>query len=164
MGLDWLVNYKPKTGEDNSFYKIKNKIKRLDKEETNNEDELESLRNALKEISITPEDTINSLSLAELKETEDIFEGGSFLTSNHDFRGQVVSYSELINDDLIEEAYKNHGAKKCIEYANKLEHKISEYKYDELEEEEQEDYNDINQAIKWLRFWGKHGHGFSAWY
>ncbi len=164
MGLDWLVNYKPKIGNEETFYNIKNKIKQLDKDETDNEDELESLRNGLKEISITPEDTINSLSSEELKDAEDIFEGGSFLTSNHDFRGKVLSYSELIDNDLIEEAYINHGDKKSIEYANKLEHSLSEYKYDELEEEEQEDYNDIIQAIKWLRFWGKHGHGFTAWY
>ena len=166
MGLDWIVNYKPQEGHESSFYKIKNRIKSLDKDnnENENENEIESLRNALKDISITPEDTINSLSDEELKETEDIFEGGSFLTNNHDFRGKIVAYSELLNDDLIEEAHVNHGAKKSIEYANKLEKKISEYKYDELEEEEQEDYDDIVQAIKWLRFWGKHGHGFTAWY
>jgi hypothetical protein len=166
MGLDWIVNYKPIEGNESSFYKIKNRIKKLDKEAYHSsiENEIDDLRNSLKKISITPEDTINILSEQELQETDNIFEGGSFLTSNHDFRGQVISCSELLNETLIEEAYVHHGAKKSIEYANKLEHSLSEYKYDELEEEEQEDYNYIIRAIKWLRFWGKHGHGFTAWY
>ncbi len=164
MGLDWIVNYKPQEGNESCFYKIKNRIKQLDKDNNDNEAEIESLRDSLKAISITPEDTINSLSEEELKEVEDVFEGGSFLTSDYDFRGKLVAYSELLNDDLIEEAHTNHGAKTSIEYANKLEKKLSEHKYEALEEEDQEDYDDIVQAIKWLRFWGKHGHGFTAWY
>lgn len=174
MGLDWLVNNKPKVNSNNEsskteYHKIKNKIKSLEKEEEDNnssflEHEIEDLRNALKEISITPEDTINSLSEQELKDTEDIFEGGSFLTSNNDFRGKLVAYSELLNDDLIEEAHENHSAKQSIEYANKLEKYLVKYDYNNLNEEEKEDYDDIIRAIKWLRFWGKHGHGFTAWY
>ncbi len=166
MGLDWVVNYKPKNGNESSFYKIKNRIKTLENNtnDSSNENEIEDLRNSLKNISITPEDTINNLSEQELIETEDIFEGGSFLTSNHDFRGKLVAYSELLNDDLIEEAHDNHGAKKSIEYADKLEQQLSKYNYDNLNEDEQEDYDDIIRAIKWLRFWGKHGHGFTAWY
>ncbi len=165
MGLDWLVNYKPIKGKETSFYKIKNRIKHLEYENNeSNNDEIESLQEALEDISITPEDTINNLSSEELKDANNIFTGGSFLTSNHDFRGQKVSYSELINKKLIEESYQNHGAKKSIEYADKLEINLSKYNYDELYEEEKEDYDDIIQAIKWLRFWGKHGHGFTAWY
>ncbi len=171
MGLDWLVNSKPKLNENNesNFYKIKNKIKRLDNENNEeNENEIDDLRERLKEISISPEDTINSLTNLGLEEelntAKEFLIGGSFLTSNYDFRGGLVSNSDLISEKLTDEAYKNHGAKASIKYADKLEKELSEYIYDELDEEEKEDYDDIILAIKWLRFWGNHGHGFSAWY
>ncbi len=168
MGLDWLVNSKPKINGNNeaNFYKIKNKIKKLDYENNiDNENEIDELKQSLKEISISPEDTINSLTNQGLEgDLNEFLLGGSFLTSDHDFRGKLVSNSDLISENLADEAYINHDANESIKYADKLEKELSEYKYDELDEEEQEDYDDIILAIKWLRFWGKHGHGFSVWY
>ncbi len=165
MGLDWIVKNKPISGKEVLFNKIKYKIKILEKKEEES-DEIEELRSKLEDISITPSDTLDScnLSTSEIKELDDIFEGGSFLTSMHDFRGRKVSDSELINEELTEEAYEDHDAYKCIEYASRLEQNLSEYKYEELNEEQKDDYDDIIQAIKWLRFWGKHGHGYYAWY
>jgi hypothetical protein len=88
----------------------------------------------------------------------------SLLCSSCDFRGKGISYSNLIGQELSEEAYLDHTPDEMINYANKLQDKLKEYNKNELNEEQLEDYLFVKRGIKWLKFWGKKGHGYYAWY
>jgi len=121
------------------------------------------LEKQLENISISPHDTINKNE--DDDDVNDIMEGGgSFLTSSLDFRGKVIGTADIIDEELAEEAYENHTPKQCIDYAERLEFAISSYNKDKLNEDEVDDFENINKGIKWLKFWGKNGHGYYAWY
>jgi hypothetical protein len=166
MGLDWIVESKPCDNEAETFYKIKYKLKLLNQNSEENETEISELETELKEISYTPEDTLGDLTEEEVNKLDEIFKGGSFLTSAHDFRGKCIGESELLNEELKEEAYEHHNAEQCIEYAMKLEVFLEGIDKNTLDEEADEisDYEYIEEGIKWLKFWGKSGHGYYAWY
>lgn len=85
----------------------------------------------------------------------------SFFASKLDFRGQIIGRSDLIDDDLREEAYEDHNSIEMLEYADKLDLCLKKFDSNTNEESELED---IADAIKWLRFWGSKGHGFRVWY
>ena len=71
---------------------------------------------------------------------------------------------KLLPELLKEEAYSNHNAEQCIEYAYKLEVFVESINKKDLDDDELEDYDYINKGIKWLKFWGNNGHGYGAWY
>ena len=168
MGLDWIVETKPNNhniDNINEYYKLKYKLHVLNKCEKNHTEEIEHMIKELEEekkcISITPKETLESL-VNDDDYFDDFLIGGSFMTSNFDFRGEYVGQSDILAESLKEEAYDNHNAEQCIEYACKLEVYLESIT--ELDEEEQEDYDCILKAIKWLKFWGSNGHGYYAWY
>jgi hypothetical protein len=86
----------------------------------------------------------------------------SFVTSKLDFRGQIIGRSDLIDDELREEAYEDHTSEQMLEYADKLE--ICLNKFDREQTNEESELEDIADTIKWLRFWGSKSHGFRVWY
>jgi len=86
----------------------------------------------------------------------------SFLTSTVDFRGQIIGRSDLIDDELREEAYEDHNAEEMLVYADKLEECLNKFNKEQTNEESE--LEDIADAIKWLRFWGSRSHGFRVWY
>ncbi len=162
MGLDWIVENKPCEGNEKEFKKLTKKLKKLREEEPGNE-EIGEIEDRLEEISFKPYDAMDDYTEEELNELDEIFVGGSFLTSSFDFRGKQIGHSELIEEELKDEAYEDHNPKECIEYAEKLELSISAYNKETMNEDEKEDYDNVNRGIKWLKFWGKHGYGFTAW-
>jgi hypothetical protein len=122
MGLDWIVENKPKDNIE-QYYKLKYKLNLLydydefKKESTRNEiiNKIKETKEQLKEYSITPQETLDKLDdnkeeEEEKDDKEEFFIGGSFLTSNHDFRGEIISTSELLPELLKEEAYSNHNS------------------------------------------------------
>ncbi len=162
MGLDWIVESKPCEGDEKEFKKLQKQLRKLNEDNPGSE-EIEEIEELLKDISITPQDTIGDFNDDELEDYDEIMIGGSFLTSSLDFRGKNISYSELIDDELKEEAYEHHNPNECIEYANKLELSLAVHNKDTLTEEQKEDYDNVNRGIKWLKFWGTNGHGYHAW-
>ncbi len=162
MGLDWIVENKPCDGDEKEFKKLLKQLRKLNEDDPGNE-EIEEIENKLNEISFTPQDTISDFNEDELEELDDVMVGGSFLTSSLDFRGKDITFSQLIDEELKDEAYEDHTPKECIQYANKLELSLSVHNKDNLSEEQKEDYDNIDRGIKWLKFWGTNGHGFHAW-
>ena len=86
----------------------------------------------------------------------------SFLTYKLDFRGQIIGRSDLIDDELREEAYEDHNSNQMLKYADKLEACLQ--KFDRNQTDEESELTDIADAIKWLRFWGSKSHGFRVWF
>lgn len=81
------------------------------------------------------------------------------MCSSLDFRGKVVSSSEALEEGLKNEAYDDHDAAACVDYADRLEaalRSVHDKHLDELIE--------LRSAVKWLRYWGTRGFGYSAWY
>jgi hypothetical protein len=165
MGLDWIIEYKPKDNQFELFYKIKHQLKSLYESNDSTSEEIASnLEEQLKNITNSPEYTVNNLNDDGLNEYTEFMNNKHYLINIRDFRGEFIAQSELLNDELKEEAYKYHNPENCIEYAIKLELFLENINLEELDEDLLYDYNSIIKAIKWLKFWGKNGHGYSPWY
>ena len=93
-----------------------------------------------------------------------------------DFRGQCVATAVVLRDDLCDEAYRDHSAEECLDYADRLEKVLEEFKrgHDDWRSATATgDYGKnilvadevevVEAAVKWLRFWGGHGFGYDAW-
>jgi hypothetical protein len=84
--------------------------------------------------------------------------------SDFDFRGQALLNCPYFNFELRNEAFKDHNPEELLKYADKIELAFNNYKEvidgtTELDEEEI-----TKSALTWMRYWGKNGHGFEAWY
>lgn len=111
------------------------------------------------------------------KEREGIAAITGFLCSSLDFRGKAIALAVVLDDDLKNEAYDDHDADACLDYADRLETAVADYKAEhvdwETRKEEAEyggmviaatDIADVEAAVRWLRYWGSRGFGFSGWY
>ncbi len=171
MGLDWCLQNKPRDNDKEEFYRLKYKLKLhrdLEYNENNEEklqaleEESEKLKESLNNVSIEPNDSINIDN--DIATLNDCTIGREFNIESLDFRGNVIGQSDILDEDLKMEAYEHHNAEQCIEYAIKLEIFIESLNKENLDEDEQEDYDYIVKGMKWLKFWGKKGHGYYAWY
>ena len=93
------------------------------------------------------------------KEREGIAAITGFLCSSLDFRGKAVALSVVLDDDLKNEAYDDHDAAACIDYASRLEAALAD-----VDDEHFDELIDLRAAVRWLRYWGSRGFGYSAWY
>lgn len=93
------------------------------------------------------------------KEREGIAAITGVLCSSLDFRGKAVAMAEALPAELRNEAYDDHDAAACIDYANRLEAAL-----EDVDDEHLEELIDIRAAVKWLRYWGSRRFGFSGWY
>ena len=75
-----------------------------------------------------------------------------------DFRGKVMRYVTGLDEDLVEEAWTDHTAEECLDYAKRLAAELPNVK------EGENDRGLLEEAIAWLRFWGERGFGYWAWY
>jgi len=107
------------------------------------------------------------------KKREGVAKVSGMLTSAIDFRGKVIGYSEeIVGDDLSHEAYDDHTADECLDYAERLEFAINEWVSEHptkaFLKTEEEDYpgwiENLRAGVQWLRFWGNLGFGYHAWY
>lgn len=102
--------------------------------------------------------------LAKSKEGHATITG--MMTSPIDFRGKVIGRLDWLSEHSQNEAYEDHSAEDAILYADRLEEELNEHlkaKPDALKDEES-DARYVRDAVSWLRFWGKNGFGFHAWY
>ncbi len=175
MGLDWCLQNKPRDNDKDKeeFYRLKYKLKLHRDMEYNEhneeklqqlEEESEKIKESLNNVSIDPIDLIGNLTEDDIIALNDFTIGGVFNPESLDFRGNVVGRSDILDEDLTMEAYEHHNAEQCIEYAIKLEIFIESLNKEELDEDEKVDYDYIVKGMKWLKFWGKKGHGYYAWY
>ena len=74
-----------------------------------------------------------------------------------DFRGKVLRFIEGLDTELVDEAYNDHSADECIDYANRLAAGREHVRGGD-------DLDTLEAAIQWLRFWGQRGFGYHAWY
>jgi hypothetical protein len=143
MGLGWIINRKPIKGYETEFIKL-NKL--FDKLLLNGEYDTDDIENKINSISIAP--NINN----NINNIDNIFSG------------KCIYNSSLINYELKEEACNDHNYIQAIDYANRLEIDISSININNLNDDELEDYNYIIKAIKWLKYFGEDGFGFSVCY
>ncbi len=149
--------------ENNETTNTIDTIDTIEEENSVLEKKIEELFERYNSISITPHDSISNLSDNDMIKLRNFTFGGSFESNNYDFRGKVISQSDILDETLKSEAYQHHNAEECIEYGNKLEIFLTSLNKENLDEEQKKDYEFISKAIKWLKFWGEKGHGFSAW-
>ena len=116
--------------------------------------------------------------VAELaKKPEGLASITGMMCSALDFRGKAVSMSTVIAEELRNEAFDDHDAYASADYAERLEASLREYQADHpdwrtrTERDEygsdvdvKDDVEALEAAIRWLRFWGAEGFGFSGWY
>jgi hypothetical protein len=143
MGIDWITERKPINGKEEQFIKLRKYLRYLYNDETtsNTKAELiEKLESNLYNISISPHDVHTNIGVL--------------------FCGDDIYESNLIDEELKEEAGNDHNSLQTIDYANRLEICISNIDINKLDDDDKEDYNCILEAIKWLKFWGQNGHGF----
>jgi hypothetical protein len=175
MGLDWCLRNKPRDNDKDKeeFYRLKYKLKLhrdMEYNEQNEEkvkileEEIEKLEEQFNNVSIDPKNAISNLTEDEIITLNAGTIGREFNPDSLDFRGNVVGRSDILDEDLKMEAYEHHNAEQCIEYAIKLEIFIESLNKKELDKDQQEDCTYIIKAINWLKFWGKKGHGYYAWY
>jgi hypothetical protein len=81
------------------------------------------------------------------------------LCSPVDFRGAVVGSSECLPQELQNRAYQDHRPGEALEYAEQLAAALTNVSGEHVHE-----VLDLRSAVRWLRFWGSRGFGFSAWY
>lgn len=111
------------------------------------------------------------------KEREGIAAITGIMCSSLDFRGKAVTLAVVLPDDLRNEAYDDHDADAALDYADRLEAAVADYKAEHPDwptrKEEAEyggmvsatdDIADVQAAVRWLRYWGSRGFGFSGWY
>lgn len=79
------------------------------------------------------------------------------MCSDLDFRGKMMRYVEGLDEDLVNEAWEDHNADECVDYADRL----AEAKKDIRGGD---NLTTLESAIQWLRFWGNRGFGYWAWY
>lgn len=77
--------------------------------------------------------------------------------SNIDFRGKALRFAKGLPSTLVNESYEDHTAEECLTYAQALESALNAV-------EDGESREIVEDAIKWLRFWGGKGFGYHAWY
>ena len=75
-----------------------------------------------------------------------------------DFRGKMMRYVEGLEEGLVNEAWENHTAEECVDYAKRLAGVLPTIP-DGPEGKEL-----LQGAIDWLNFWGSRGFGYWAWY
>jgi hypothetical protein len=81
------------------------------------------------------------------------------------FRGKVVASAEqILGDDLPAEAYENHSAAECLDFAARIDQRIGEYLEGRRRKKDEVDLAMLLEAVRWLRFWGGRGFGYDAWY
>lgn len=73
-----------------------------------------------------------------------------------DFRGGMVAHIEALPEELRDEAFADHDADECLDYAERLHHASAELV-------DEQDKETVKHAVTWLEFWGAHGFGFWAW-
>ncbi len=81
------------------------------------------------------------------------------LTGALDYRGKVIASAECLPEDLTNEAFDDHGADEAVDYADRLEDALVAVHAGDIGE-----LRDLRAAVKWLRYWGSRGFGFTAWY
>ena len=153
MGLDWYVTDKPKAGKEDRVEEIWDIMNEFDGDPLGYM--YQDLERELKDLVITPMETLEG--------QEDF---------PVDYRGKNVAHSEILSDDLRERAYENHSAEGMLDYANRMEEELRQYKEREIYDanddgmscdEKSYEYEVISSSIGWLRFWGKLGHGMNTW-
>jgi len=82
---------------------------------------------------------------------------GMVMVTSLDFRGKMMRYVEGLDEDLVNEAWEDHTADECVDYANRLEEAKKDIRGGD-------NLRTLESAIKWLRFWGNRGFGYWAWY
>ena len=89
---------------------------------------------------------------------DSIGNNGSFLVSDFDFRGKIISRSEHFSDELQNMCYSDMEPEDMFILANKIQNELTNVdKSDDM-------YPTYLHAINWLRFWASNGHGIHAWY
>jgi len=81
------------------------------------------------------------------------------LCSPVDFRGAVAGSAECLPEKLRTRAFEDHQAEGALEYAEQLEAVLTNVSGEHVHE-----LLDLRSAVRWLRYWGSRGFGFSAWY
>ena len=139
MGLGWIINRKPIKDYEIQLMQLNKIYDKLLLYQYDTED-IEKL--------------INSISIApNINNNIDII-----------FSGKCIYNSKLINDELKKEACNNHNSIQAIDYANRLKLEITSIIISNLNAEQLEDYNYIIKAIKWLKYFGEDGFGYSVCY
>lgn len=93
------------------------------------------------------------------KDQEGIAAISGMLCSSLDFRGKAVALAEGLPEALRNEAYDDHAPGACLDYADRLDAALEDFDDEHLDE-----LIDIRAAVKWLRYWGSRGFGYSGWY
>lgn len=111
------------------------------------------------------------------KEPDGVAAITGMLCSSLDFRGKAVALSVVVDEDLRNEAFDDHDANACLDYAERLVASLHAYKEEHPDWQTRnesndwggtaspkDDASDIEAAVNWLRYWGQRGFGYSAWY
>jgi len=83
---------------------------------------------------------------------------GMVMVTSIDFRGKMMRYVTGLDSELVDEAWPNHTAEECVDYAKRLEAELPNIP------EGPEGQDLLQGAIDWLNFWGSRGFGYWAWY
>lgn len=86
------------------------------------------------------------------------------LCSPLDFWGECVAMASILPQALRGEAYSSRSASGCIAFAKRLEHAVAAYLSDGRRVSIADELTSVGAAIRWLRFWGGNGFGYSSWY
>lgn len=93
------------------------------------------------------------------------------MCSDLDFRGKVIGWAEFLPRKLRDEAYEDHDAAACVDYANRLEAAVEAYRKAHPNETRTPDNDNLEEicktvlaGVKWLRYWGSRGFGYSSWF
>jgi hypothetical protein len=84
-----------------------------------------------------------------------------------DFRGQALEYAgEVVGEELVAEAWNHHSAKQVLDYAARLSRALVSFRrrHPRMPKKSKDAVEIVEDAVRWLRFWGERGFGYHAWY
>ena len=192
MGLDLCPLGKAKPGQEQTFQTLYNRLLNGDNGFDLSDDERERLLDEWFAITIPAIDTLNPPQVGEyqdyyvleLAEDKDGVPTYTSLAGDQiAFRGQYLDYcTEILSEELINEAWTNHTAVETVDYAHRIlaiidpiaaTHDLTYLKNQReppQNDDEAEEYDLATQLhivyslVRWLNYYGTRGHGFEAYF
>ncbi len=148
MGLDWIIDPKPKPGFEDEFEIIKKELNQLENEEYClgcNSD----IKNRLNELNAR----FGDISISPIKTSSQF--GNEYDTK---MRGKIIARADFFSENLQNSCYSHMNPDYMVKLSNMID---IELKFANITDEKKEIYMLV---VDWLRFWSGQGHGLTVWW
>lgn len=107
------------------------------------------------------------LYVPQLVKSEGIASISGIFVGAESFRGKCIARIEWLPDyGFLFDCYEDQSPEELVKMGNSLEEAADRIEAitDNINKDLEEELEVVRDASKWCKFWGRHGHGMSAWY